>query len=87
MMMNTGMIPIGAHGPSGASPMVPVGGMPQNNRHMNPAMQGDCTCLSASFHARDPFKPERCKACWDVQFRHGLLFRRRSAMTTPKQRH
>ena len=41
MMMNSGMIPIGAHAPSGASPMVPVGGMPQNNRHMNPAMQGD----------------------------------------------
>ena len=41
MMMNSGMIPIGAHAPSGASPMVPVGGMPQNNRHMNPGMQGD----------------------------------------------
>ena len=40
MMMNSGMIPIGAHGPSGPSGMVPVGGMPQNNRHMNP-MQGD----------------------------------------------
>ena len=41
MMMNSGMIPIGAHAPSGASPMVPVGGMPQNNRHMHPGMQGD----------------------------------------------
>ena len=56
MMMNTGMIPIGAHGPSGASPMVPVGGMPQNNRHMNAAMQGECTWLSASSHAWDPIK-------------------------------
>ena len=41
VMMNSGMIPIGAHVPSGASPMVPVGGMPQNNRHLNPGMQGD----------------------------------------------
>lgn len=41
MMMNSGMIPIGAHGPAGASPMVPVGGMPQNSRHMNPGMPVD----------------------------------------------
>ena len=58
MMMNTGMIPIGAHGPSGASPMVPVGGMPQNNRHMNAAMQGECVRPSASFHTGNPSSQE-----------------------------